>query len=427
MADFLELFGPTVGILSFVFRYWWVWAAPVSVTAFLTVFLAYKQNLFKQKIEWTILELRMPREIEKSPKAMEQFFAAIHPLRNSPGDFLDKYKEGEVTRWISLEVVSLQGEIHFLMRVPTLHKKIIIANLYGNYPMIDIDEAPDYMEKFPEHLSGLYAQGQDVWGRELMLTKDDAYPIRTYLQFENMEEAMALDPIAGLLETFARIGPGENLILQILVRPAESGWKKKSEDVVKKLKEEGTKKMVSAIGEYQDRPIRTPGETDLIKAIEQNISKPGFETTIRYVYVADKSVFNKEFARRSVITALNQYVALNMNSFAPNPAISTDVKWTYFPWVFPNRRLEVRKVRMYQALRERKIPDDLPISKLMSAHFFNLNMGHRVFVLNTEELATLFHPPTNIVVTGPLLKRVEAKKMGPPSGLPIFEGEQRPS
>jgi len=41
-------------------------------------------------------------------------------------------------------------------------------------------------------------------------------------------------------------------------------------------------------------------------------------------------------------------------------------------------------------------------------------------VLATDELATLFHPPTAAVLTGPLIKRTDARRVGPPATLPIY-------
>jgi hypothetical protein len=45
--------------------------------------------------------------------------------------------------------------------------------------------------------------------------------------------------------------------------------------------------------------------------------------------------------------------------------------------------------------------------------------------MNVEGLATLFHPPTSVVLTAPHIRRVESRKTGPPAGLAIFgeEGE----
>ncbi len=425
MAFFGDLIGPVGYYVAAIFRFWWLWLAPALVTMFIFTWLAWKRVLYKNALEWVLLELRFPREIEKSPKAMEQFLATIHGLRNEPKDFMDKYINGEVTNWFSLEIISLEGEIHFYIRTPAKHRKIVEGNFYANYPMVDMQEAPEYMDKFPLNIQGLYAKGYDIWGAEMQLVKDDAYPLRTYLQFEHLEESMAVDPIAGLLEVLSRVEKGENLCLQFLIRPANSSWRERGEALVKKLKVEGQKTIVGPIGEYTDRPIRTPGETQLLKSIEENISKSGFETLIRYIYVAEASVMNKDFARRSILSFFNQYSVQDMNSFKRNPAPTTDVKWVYFPWIFVNRRAEARKHRIFYNYRHRKMPEESGLSKALSAHILNLNFTQKVFILNTETLATLYHPPTNIVLTGPIIDRMTAKKMGPPQGLPIYEKDKK--
>ena len=72
------------------------------------------------------------------------------------------------------------------------------------------------------------------------------------------------------------------------------------------------------------------------------------------------------------------------------------------------------------------------MATLFDLRLFNWGFRPKRFsdmVLNVEELATIFHPPTFIVLTGPLIKRVEARKIGPPAGLPIYgegEGEKLP-
>jgi hypothetical protein len=423
MSSFGGLFEPVVNVYLWIFSLWWIWLAPTTVTLFVFTWLAWKRAIFKENIKWLLLEIRIPREIDKSPKAMEQFFASIHGLRNAPSDFIEKYIEGEVSLWFSLEFVSLEGEVHMYIRTPEKHKKFVTGYFYAHYPTVELEEVADYMEKFPGSISELYANGYNLWGSEIVLTKEDAYPIRTYLQYENMEEAMALDPIAGILEILTRLGAGENLLFQILIRPASPDWKERGEKLVMELKTKGQQKIVGPAGEYTDRPIRSPGETETLKAIEQNISKSGFETLMRYMYVSDGTVFSHDFARRSIVSALNQYAALDLNSFVRNFKVATDVKWMYFPHVFNKRRLEARKHRIYNNYRFRSMPEESGLEKIFSAHILNLNFAQRVFVLNIEELATIFHPPTKLVLTSQLLERSPSARLGPTIGLPIFEDE----
>lgn len=421
MTAFEGLFGPVLDIFGSIVRYWWIWLAPVSFSVFVACWVSYKQNRYKRAINWTILELKMPREVLKSPKAMEQFFAALAALRNAPGDFMELYWDGEVTLWFSLEIISLGGDIHFYIRTPSKHKKVLMANLYANYSALEIEEAEDYMNRFPKTLSGLHEKGMDLWGTELRLGKDDAYPIHTYVDYEEVAEERTLDPIAAILEVFSKIHRQENVFVQILIRPAGPKARIKGEAFVKKLKSKDAQTMSSPFGDYERIPIRTPGETEVLEAVERNISKAPFETLIRYIYIADRSVYDVNFAKRGTLSAFNQYAAQDLNYFTHNYAIYTQVKWLNFPYFFPKLRGEERKARMLKNFRIRKMPEETLIGNVMHVNFLHAGLRQRCFILNSEELATLFHPPTTFVLTSPLIPRVESKKMGPTAGLPIFK------
>src|SRR3989338_7451148 len=66
------------------------------------------------------------------------------------------------------------------------------------------------------------------------------------------------------------------------------------------------------------------------------------------------------------------------------------------------------------------LPQGTYMGKLAQFHFFTSSFTQKMSLLNTEELATLWHLPTEAVITQPIMERIEAKKMGPPPNLPIF-------
>jgi len=422
--SFLEFFEPTIVTIKLLIRFWWLWLAPTLFVVFRALWLSWRQQLFKAAIPWTLLELKIPREVRKSPVAMDQFFAALSSVRNSPGDFEETYINGEVTLWFSLEIASFGGDIHFYIRTPDKHRKAIEANLYANYPMLEIEQVSDYVDQFPDTIAGLYERNLELWGTELVLGKPDAYPIRTYLKFESMDEERSLDPISSLLEGFQKIDRKENYFLQILIQPADPKWRETGLKIVEQLKKREEKVYQGPLGEYTDRPMRTPGETEVLKAVELNLAKPGYNTLIRYVYIADKSVADGQNAKRVVTTAINQYGAQDMNYFQHNTSVYTQAKYNVFPYFAPKLRAEARKVRMWENFRKRKLPEEGAAGKWALARPWNFNLKQRVYVLNTEELATLYHPPTMLVMTGSLIKRVEAKKMGPSVGLEMFEDKE---
>jgi hypothetical protein len=138
----------------------------------------------------------------------------------------------------------------------------------------------------------------------------------------------------------------------------------------------------------------TPGEKDIIKAVEEKSSKLGFETIIRFVYIDSRAAFSR-LNVSSIMGAINQFNTQNMNAFKPFKPTSTSAKQP-----FKEQKEFLKKRLLYTNYRLR---------------LFNNNIKA---VLNTEELATIYHFPI-VGVEAPFLRRIEAKKGEPPVNLPI--------
>lgn len=416
--------------------------------------LFYKRSQFKADIDWILLEIRVPREVLKTPRAMEQFLLNVHGLRNAPGDPLETYWEGEVTLWWSLEIVSFGGEVHLYIRTPKKYKKMIEAAMYAQYPTVEMEEIKDYMDDFPKTTAEVYQKGYSIFGGEFMLRKNFIYPITTYESFELSKEELAMDPISAFFEVLSNIQKEEMVFLQFLIRPAGNEWQ---EDVIKEVnkmlgREVKTTKtssgsgsnLIAWISNFILAPAQTPvwpgaskeekkeekekrlspGEKNIVEAMEKKCMKPGFETLIRYIYYAPKAIFSTNFARRGLLGAMNQYSSPALNSFRGNPLVETRSRWIYFPHIFVKKRVEARKQRILYNYRNRIMPEESSWGKLYTSHPFNLNFPSKTFILNSTELATIYHIPAEQVLTGPHVKRIESKKMGPSAGLPIFVDEE---
>ena len=140
----------------------------------------------------------------------------------------------------------------------------------------------------------------------------------------------------------------------------------------------------------------SPGERKIAEAIEKNVSKYGFDVGMRTIYLARPNLFDK-INVASMIGSMNQYNSMNLNGFKPTRV--TDVN--YF---FVEKRVAAKKKKMLDAYRKRS--------------YFYLPYIYPTFVLNTEELATIFHLPGSVAET-PTFSRIEAKKGEPPPGLPV--------
>ncbi|MEK7464624.1 MAG: hypothetical protein AAB617_02510 [Patescibacteria group bacterium] len=422
----LNLWAIVRAILDFLLLTWWFWLFLLLLPPFKSLLLFWRQELFKRSMKYVLLELKVPRELKKTPKAMEQVLASLSALRNAPYSLEAKYLNGEVTRSFGFEIVSREGEIHFYVRVRDSQRNAVEAAFFSQYPNLDIVEVDDYAEKLPKTLGELYEQGLDIGGTELILSKEGAYPIRTYPAFEDVEEDRYIDPISSLIEVLSKAKRDDLIVVQILAAPAGGGWGEKFEDLLAELQEPLTKIVVNddEEGTTREMPIgRSPGQVDLLEAVETNLSKPAFNTLIRLVGVGPKGSLDWRGLLSGIMGSFNQFNLLNMNSFDQNWVTSTSTSPWAWPHVFVNKRTEYRKHRMLTNFLNREVPLETDVGKLITSFVFNSNFNPKRFLLNTEGLATIFHPPTTFVLTAPHLSHVESRRTGPPAGMQIF-GEE---
>lgn len=417
-------------ILLWVFSWWWIVLPIIFVRTAWHLWLLYIRTKYIAGLKWTLLEIRIPKEVLRTPKAMEQIFSGLHGSHGA-GNKIDQYIKGKVAGWISCEIVSLGGQTHFFVRLPEALRNLLESQVYGQYPKAEIFPVEDYVTSVPADAPN---EEWDVWGTDLMLTKPDAYPIRTYEYFFGREgsvkEEYHLDPLASLMEVLGNLQPGENLWLQVLIQTAGDKWKKDGEELIAKIAGKKPKSkeptllqevqgMFTGIGSVlsgqgaapkkpeKEAPLSTvtmltPGEREVLAAVEQNISKLGFSAKVRIVYTAPRKVFNRGNVA-AVMGVFRQFNTQHMNGFRPNKITAASVD--YF---FKKQREFIRKKKIFINYRRRWLAEK-PNS---------LN-PKGLFVLNTEELATIYHFP-GVATVAPALPRIESKRSEPPPALPVL-------
>jgi len=407
MNEFFALFttGPAYDVLRIVGKAWFLWL-PLSLLLILwDVWVIYVRTRYNSYQRWVMLEIKLPQEIAKSPRAIEVVFNSLHNTRK--GNLIEQFWEGFLSAWYSFEIAGINGEVHFFVYTSRFFQNLIESQIYAQYPNVEIVEVDDYTKFTTDALPG---EKWNVWGAEYSLTKEDSYPIRTYIDMKlediTKEEEKA-DPLSSLMEFFGSLRQGEQVWLQIIIQGAGNDWRKDGEKLLEKLlgkkKFETPKEM-----EKSKMFFLSPGESETVKAIERNISKIGFQTGIRFVYLARRDVYTAAtFA--SFLGIMKQFNSLNLNGFVPSYSTSVD----YF---FTNRREFRRQKNLIDYFRKRTMFYP-PYGSFLRKHESPLGRP-KPFILNSEELATIFHFPGRTAET-PTLKRLEAQKGGPPLNLPV--------
>lgn len=428
MSNTFVVFESLREALNIYLNYWWIFTPALLWPIFRLTWVAYVQEKYMKNLKWNLLEVKVSSELEIRPKTMEEFFASVASSYDVVIDTLyDVYLAGMVDVWFSFEIVSFGGDVHFYVRTPSSSKDLIESQIYAEYPEAEIVEVEDYVNNIPFDAPN---EEYDIWGTDMTLAKDSGYPIRTYSDFEDQPSGEFVDPVANIVEGVSKLGPGEQIWIQILVRASDDGWRKSARDTVLVLA--GRKKLAkpssglgfipyvvneiidicrhvvfdffnpdfvgpsaSAEKSANDQPSMmlhlSTGERDIIDRIDRKIEKPAFETDIRYIYVAKRKVFNKTKANSAVFAYFAQFGTEFLNRLIPDGKTKTSAY--YF---FAEARKAVKKRAIIRKYRERVL-------------------DKKSYVLSTDELASLFHFPTKTVKA----PKIDARKGKPPASLPI--------
>lgn len=402
-------------VLKFLYKTWWIWLPVGSWIILWDYWVRWRRALFFGKQSYVLLEIKLPRELFKSPRAAEFFIAGLFSTLGEK-NWYEKYWRGQVRIWHSLEIVSIEGSVHFFIWTRSGAKNQIEVNLYSQYPGIEIFEVPDYTlpASFNPEVNNMYAT-------EFDLTEKDYFPIKTYIDYgldKDPKEEFKIDPLTPLIEAMGSLGKGNQAWFQIIIRahakedkdpttgePADMRWKKGAksaiEDIIK-----GTKGEKDADGKIIPGTGRqlTEVEKDTINAIDRSVSKTGFDVGMRLVYIGEKDVFSMSNVGGLVggVTHFNS----SLNGFKPARGASAPKRSIWFlAWKDTNpKKIIAEKQGLLDAYKRR-------------AYFYKpFKSPH--FVLNTEELATIFHFPGQVSST-PTFTRIDSRKAEAPSNLPV--------
>ncbi len=411
-------------------NWWWV---PLPIILFLLLkyfYIWFLNNKYWARVKWITLEMKIPQDVDRPLKAMEAVIANFWTLYD-PADFKEIWWEGKFQVPFFLEIAGIDGDVHFFLRMPSSMRNVFESGIYSQYPEVEIIEVEDYVKNVPQDIPN---EQWDMWGCNFKSTRrgdpnSDCYPIKTYSSFfeptQEIAEERRVDPLAVLIEGMSRLKQGEQLWFQMRLTPIPGRkWVGRCKTVVNELAQRPKEKQPKSITAsavdllvHNEMPFQkvveerqdtippemrmTPGERSIVESIEEKMSKHGFETNMRMIYLGDKNVFFKP----NLKLILNFSVAVsteNMNGLMP--AQTTKV---VPPTMFRQRKLYMKKKRMFRRYAKRWTP--------------NYPWSGGTFVMNTEEVATLFHFPSKAGAPTPSFQRIESRKSGPPYSLPIEE------
>lgn len=413
-----HLVGATIAALAFILPFW---LPVVLFRYFWTVWIRYIRWLTWFKTEWTVLQIILPPEVEKSPLAME---VVLGRMWQTTGEttFVDRIWLGKCRVVYSLEIACNDGKLGFYIHMRKAWKNTIEAVIYGQFPEAKVVEVPDYAAQVPFN-----TDEWSLWASEMKYNKVNPYPIKTYVDYQmdkNPDEEYKIDPLTNLLEVFATAKKNEHFWFQVIIRARKSdewfGIYTKSNNKIKKefaaelstIMDGASKRAASVIKGESDSAQRvreqamgrgltllTDGEKRRVESMERKMGKIIFECGLRVLYCGRKENFEptKEAAAARMFeqTRSEEFNAIRtgrgMNDF--------DYPWQDFMGI----RQGIERRRQFRRYVDR-------------AYFF-APYNQRCLMMSVDELATLWHFPSSSVKT-PGLERVASRRAEAPANIP---------
>lgn len=401
----------------------------VLFVSFYEKWMKYIHTDFAIKQGSALLEIRVPKEIFKTPEAMEQIFMQLYQ-KASPDNLVQGLWDGKSPPSYSFEIVSRAGALHFYVYAPKKKfKNMIETHFYAQYPGVEIREVDlDYTAEIPSSL-----EDHSLFGFHFGRNKQIGPPIRTYVDWGHLDfpkEEEKIDPIATTLEAFANVGPGEHMWLQFIISPnLETSFKTgtlHTSDAANKEFKAAIVKFMTGTTEKKDKdgkpiigkngkPVMEERKTmelsehekTLLNAMKRQGNKYLFNTTIRGLYIAKRESFNPD--RIAMLAACMRSVDVpDFGSINPG-RFRTDVDWPWWQNV-GGKRVEAMKKKILKLYKSRDV-DPFEVYGVGDS-------GDVGTVFSTEELATLWHLPSR-TVTAPTIGRIESTRREAPSNLPI--------
>jgi hypothetical protein len=383
-----------------------IWLPIALIVATWAVWVWYVQGLYISGRDPILLDIKIPREITKSPRAMELALTSLYNT-SGEGSFLHRAWHGQMRAWFSLEYASFGGEVHMFIWCWSNFRHVVESALYAQFPEIEIHQAEDYASKF--HYD---PAKHKAFVNEHKYTQPDAYPLKTYIEFEldkDPDEEFKVDPLAQVFEYLSSLRSGEQVWVQIIFRAtgkeggplrpksAVGAWQQRVKDEVAVIRKLAS---LTSDGKTESFPRPTWRQTEQIRIIERQLGKIPFDVAIRGLYIADIGVYNG-----AVMNGMRWFwKAMN------NPGYLNELQPTRghnsfdYPWQdFMNLRDHLLIRRYIDAYRRR------------SAFFPPWTLEFQV--MSNEVLATMFHFPSSSIAA-PGLERIPATKAEPPANLP---------
>ena len=287
-------------------------------------------------------------------------------------------------RHLSFEIIGTKGLIHYYIVVPMALLDVVQQAVAAAYPAARLEEVEEH------NIFSKVGRLSATIGGELTLKNQYAYPIATYQDSKR-------DAMRAILNAIAVAGREDGVAIQMLVRPAPDGWTKNVVAVANKIRKDKSasksalgggalapKDLLEALWKAPEQKDVKPEDKQLsnleqatVDALEDKTRHPGYEVLVR-VIASSNTAARSQVLLKNVVAAFALFDSPGKNGFKFNLAKNMESFVTSFIFRF--------------------FPQDIKQN-----------------ILNSVELATIFHLPDQRNIPTSQLQRQASKQVDGPN------------
>lgn len=423
----------------------------VAFRVFLEKFIAGRQEKRRRGQKMMTLQIRVAKDNETGPIVAEQMFSTIHSIAKH-FSFWDRLS-GKSQDQVSFEIANVDRNIKFYVHFPERLRNLVEGQIYAQYANAEIVDVPDYsaarsaevlipkdkdtaegreskalvpvnaLNKKGEKDSFVIKDFQNAVGVELGLGEPDVFPIKRYPQFEDKKSKVALDPLTAITSTLSKFNhPDEQAWIQLVVRPLEDKWRLVFTKCIRMLSK-GMYMHIESLQKMHARAYITRNRVTRIIffpvywlfALQSFKGGVNLEHPVHSESEIEEQTSRTHDKETSTIAAIDKVGKLMYEVTA---------RIVYIPRI-PDKEVAMAKLReIAGSFKQFNIPhlNGFEIEETLhgeeAIESYHRRDMKKSFVLNVEELATIWHLP-NTTVTTPNIYWVRSKRVEPPIDLPL--------
>lgn len=395
----------------------------VALIILYSIFVRIQAARVKIKEKYSVVQVRVPKENEAGPMVAEQIFATMHGIQTRFSIW--ERLRGFSSDHVSFEVASVGRTIKFYAAFPEKLRNLVEGQIYANYPDVEIEDCKDYAIDDPSyHFSGV----------ELRYLEADVFPIKRYSQYEDKIARVHVDPMAGITSSLVKFDdPADQAWVQVVITPLKDRWRILFVKCIKILnkgilgniemfkkayaKAFVTRKLWPKIIFFPIYFIFWIQGLLIIAKVDTGSMFGGTEGKNFSASDDIEEVSSKSHERETAMDAAMDKAARLL--------YAVNIRMVYVSKHKSEERAKVKLRELAGAFKQFNIPQlngfeirDFYFGELIAHKYKKRLITDENMVMNSEELATLYHMP-NLTVKTPTIYWVTSKKLEPPSTLPM--------